>query len=246
MPAWRRPPHSRSFPVPPGPGRPSRWSARSAPMRSRRSSDCASGSRFRPSPTWASTMPRARTICAGSRSTRASQQAKVIPTKGVPAVFATLDAGAPVTLGIYFMYDVKHYDPAEWTSPPLEARLVDRPGEGKAIVGRGAVNQKGPETAFLAAVQRVQDRGRQASGQSRPGRRGRGGNRLAQLPAGARESRSAGRAEQGGGHLHPPRGPEQHRRGLAQPRRQGRDRGAADLERREMGPRARTRTSIRA
>ncbi len=79
-------------------------------------------------------------------------QAKVIETKGVPAVFATLDAGAPVTLGIYFMYDVKHYDPAEWTSPPLEARLVDRPGEGKAIVGRGAVNQKGPETAFLAAV----------------------------------------------------------------------------------------------
>ena len=79
-------------------------------------------------------------------------EAKVIETKGVPAVFATLDAGAPVTLGIYFMYDVKHYDPAEWNSPPLEARLVDRPGEGKAIVGRGAVNQKGPETAFLAAV----------------------------------------------------------------------------------------------
>jgi acetylornithine deacetylase/succinyl-diaminopimelate desuccinylase-like protein len=80
------------------------------------------------------------------------QQAKVVETTGVPAVFATLDAGAPVTLGIYFMYDVKHYDPAEWNSPPLEARLVDRPGEGKAIVGRGAVNQKGPETAFLAAV----------------------------------------------------------------------------------------------
>ena len=80
------------------------------------------------------------------------QQARIVKTDGVPAVFATLDAGAPVTLGIYFMYDVKHYDPAEWTSPPLEARLVDRPGEGKAIVGRGAVNQKGPETAFLSAV----------------------------------------------------------------------------------------------
>jgi acetylornithine deacetylase/succinyl-diaminopimelate desuccinylase-like protein len=80
------------------------------------------------------------------------QQAKIVPTKGVPSVFATLDAGAPVTLGIYFMYDVKHYDPAEWTSPPLEARIVDRPGEGKAIVGRGAVNQKGPEMAFLTAV----------------------------------------------------------------------------------------------
>lgn len=80
------------------------------------------------------------------------QQARIVKTDGVPAVFATLDAGAPVTLAVYFMYDVKHYDPAEWSSPPLEGRLVDRPGEGKAIVGRGAVNQKGPETAFLAAV----------------------------------------------------------------------------------------------
>jgi len=31
------------------------------------------------------------------------QQAKVIPTDGVPGVFATLDSGAKTTLGIYFM-----------------------------------------------------------------------------------------------------------------------------------------------
>lgn len=80
------------------------------------------------------------------------QQAKVIPTEGVPGVFATLDAGAKNTLAIYFMYDVKHYDPAEWSSPPLEGRIVDRPGEGKVMVGRGSVNQKGPETAFLTAL----------------------------------------------------------------------------------------------
>ncbi len=79
-------------------------------------------------------------------------QAKIISTDGVPGVFATLEAGAKDTLAIYFMYDVKHYDPAEWSSPPLEGRIVDRPGEGKALVGRGAVNQKGPETAFLTAL----------------------------------------------------------------------------------------------
>ena len=84
-------------------------------------------------------------------------QAKVITTDGVPGVFATLDAGAPTTMAIYFMYDVKHYEPAEWSSPPLEARIVDRAGEGKAIVGRGAVNQKGPETAFLAAIRAFRD-----------------------------------------------------------------------------------------
>ena len=87
------------------------------------------------------------------------QQAKVIPTDGIPGVFATLEAGAPTTLGIYFMYDVKQYVPSEWSSPPLEGRLVDRP-EGKAIIGRGAVNQKGPETAVLAALHAFKDSGR--------------------------------------------------------------------------------------
>ena len=80
------------------------------------------------------------------------QQATVVETDGKPGVFATLDAGAPKTVGLYFMYDVKQFDPAEWSSPPLEAAIVDKPGLGKAVVGRGAVNQKGPEAAFLAAL----------------------------------------------------------------------------------------------
>ncbi|HVM22212.1 MAG TPA: M20/M25/M40 family metallo-hydrolase, partial [Sphingomicrobium sp.] len=88
------------------------------------------------------------------------QQAKIIPTDGVPGVFATLDSGAKTTVGVYFMYDVKQFDPGEWSSPPLEGRLVDRPGEGQAIVGRGAVNQKGPEMAFLAAVKAIRASGR--------------------------------------------------------------------------------------
>ena len=88
------------------------------------------------------------------------QQAKIIPTDGVPAVFATLDAGAKTTVGIYFMYDVKQFDPAEWNSPPLDAKLVDRPGEGLSIIGRGVVNQKGPQIAFLAAIKAIQANGR--------------------------------------------------------------------------------------
>lgn len=88
------------------------------------------------------------------------QQAKIIPSGGVPGVFATLDAGAPVTLGVYFMYDVKQFDPAEWEAPPLEGRLMDKPGEGTVIMGRGAVNQKGPEMAFLAALHAFKATGR--------------------------------------------------------------------------------------
>jgi len=80
------------------------------------------------------------------------QNAAVVPTAGKPGVFGTIDAGARNTLAVYFMYDVKQYDPAEWSSPPLEARLVDKPGFGKVIVGRGATNTKGPQIAFLAAL----------------------------------------------------------------------------------------------
>src|SRR3954462_2995948 len=73
----------------------------------------------------------------------------VIRTAGKPGVFASLDAGAPTTLALYFMYDVKQFDPSEWSSPPLEGRIVDRPGVGKIMIGRGATNTKGPQIALL-------------------------------------------------------------------------------------------------
>ena len=87
-------------------------------------------------------------------------QVSKVSTDGQPGIFATLDAGAPRTVGLYFMYDVKQADPAEWSSPPFEAALVDKPGLGKAIVGRGAVNQKGPEATFLAALHAIRGAGK--------------------------------------------------------------------------------------
>ncbi|PVM87063.1 M20/M25/M40 family metallo-hydrolase [Caulobacter radicis] len=83
-----------------------------------------------------------------------------IPTDGAPGVFGVLDVGARRWLAIYFMYDVKQYDPAEWSSPPLEARIVDKPGFGKVIVGRGAVNQKGPQASLLAALHAIRAAGK--------------------------------------------------------------------------------------
>ncbi|WP_199555863.1 M20/M25/M40 family metallo-hydrolase [Sandaracinobacteroides hominis] len=80
------------------------------------------------------------------------QTVKKIPTSGEPGIFATLDAGAKRTLGVYFMYDVKQVNPSEWSTPPFEAAIVDKASWGRAIQGRGAVNQKGPEMAFLGAL----------------------------------------------------------------------------------------------
>ncbi len=83
-----------------------------------------------------------------------------IPTDGQPGIFATLDAGAPRTLGLYFMYDVKQVDPAEWSSPPWDAALVEKAGLGTVVMGRGAVNQKGPEASFIAALHAIRAAGR--------------------------------------------------------------------------------------
>lgn len=88
------------------------------------------------------------------------QHAECIATTGHPGVFATLDAGARGTLALYFMYDVKQVTPSEWSSPPWEARLVDMPDIGKVVMARGAVNQKGPQAAFLAALHAFRAAGR--------------------------------------------------------------------------------------
>jgi acetylornithine deacetylase/succinyl-diaminopimelate desuccinylase-like protein len=82
------------------------------------------------------------------------------PTDGQPGIFATLDAGARRTFGVYFMYDVKQANPQEWSSPPWEAQLVDMPNVGKVVMGRAAVNQKGPQSAFLAALHAIRAAGR--------------------------------------------------------------------------------------
>ncbi|MFD2429093.1 hypothetical protein ACFSUK_15030 [Sphingobium scionense] len=39
------------------------------------------------------------------------QKVERVPTDGAPGVFATMDNRARRTLGLYFMYDVKQYDP---------------------------------------------------------------------------------------------------------------------------------------
>jgi len=77
---------------------------------------------------------------------------RLIPTSGKAGVFGRLDAGAPTTVAVYFMYDVKQFVADEWSSPPLEGRLVPKEGLGTVCMGRGAVNQKGPQNAFLAAL----------------------------------------------------------------------------------------------
>ena len=79
------------------------------------------------------------------------QEAELVPTGGHPGVWGYYDAGAERTLLVYMMYDVQPVNPEDWDSPPFEAELVENE-LGRAIMARGATNQKGPERAFLNAL----------------------------------------------------------------------------------------------
>ena len=90
----------------------------------------------------------------------ASSRSPASPRTASPASSPRWTPARREPIGLYFMYDVKQADPAEWSSPPWDAALVDKPGFGKVVVGRGAVNQKGPEAAFLAALHAIHGAGR--------------------------------------------------------------------------------------
>ena len=84
-----------------------------------------------------------------------ASDAKLVPTRGHPVVWGSIDSGASKTIMNYGMYDVQPVNPEEWSSPPFEARLVDLPPFGKSIMARGALNTKGPLRAFLNACESI-------------------------------------------------------------------------------------------
>jgi acetylornithine deacetylase/succinyl-diaminopimelate desuccinylase-like protein len=81
-------------------------------------------------------------------------EAEIVPTDGHPGVWGYYDAGADKTLVVYLMYDVQPVNPEDWESPPFAAEVIDHP-LGKVIMARGATNQKGPQRAFLNALESI-------------------------------------------------------------------------------------------
>ena len=81
-------------------------------------------------------------------------EAELVETDGHPGVWGYYDAGADKTLVVYLMYDVQPVNPEDWDSPPFEANLVDH-DLGRVLMARGATNQKGPQRAFLNALESI-------------------------------------------------------------------------------------------
>ena len=73
--------------------------------------------------------------------------------QGNPVVYAKCDEGAKKTVAIYWMYDTMPVtQPDLWKAPPFEGRLVAQAPFKKVLIGRGAVNSKGPEMAMWNAL----------------------------------------------------------------------------------------------
>lgn len=83
------------------------------------------------------------------------EEAELVPTDGHPGVWGYYNANAEKTLVVYMMYDVQPVGFQKWrVKDPFAAEIIDME-LGKAIMARGADNQKGPERAFLNAVESI-------------------------------------------------------------------------------------------
>ncbi|MDO6416787.1 M20/M25/M40 family metallo-hydrolase [Sphingomonas sp. BIUV-7] len=82
------------------------------------------------------------------------KEAEVVPTGGHPGVWGYYDAGAKTTLAVYMMLDVQPVEEADWQVKPFDGALVDHP-LGRVLMARGATNTKGPERAFLNAIEAI-------------------------------------------------------------------------------------------
>ena len=80
-------------------------------------------------------------------------EAELISTPGYPGVWAAYDVGAPITLVVYGMFDVRRADRSGWRDPPFAAEVVEQPPFPRVVVARGARAVKGPLGVWLNAVE---------------------------------------------------------------------------------------------
>lgn len=83
------------------------------------------------------------------------QEVEVIQGTYHPGVWAYYDAGAPVTLHTYCMFDTRTVDPKRWSGDPWSGDLGPVGPYPKVLKGRGATGAKGPFVAFLNALSSI-------------------------------------------------------------------------------------------
>lgn len=84
----------------------------------------------------------------------------LVETGGNPVVYGYLDAGAPRTVLFYELYDVQPAGEPGWLAPPFAGEVLDLPGCGLSVVGRGAFNSKGCVAGFINVLEAFRRAGR--------------------------------------------------------------------------------------
>jgi acetylornithine deacetylase/succinyl-diaminopimelate desuccinylase-like protein len=73
-----------------------------------------------------------------------------------PVVYARCDEGAKKTLVLYWMYDTMPItQPDLWIRPPFAGDIVEQAPYKKVLIGRGAVNSKGPQMSEWNALMSI-------------------------------------------------------------------------------------------
>ena len=90
----------------------------------------------------------------------AGGSARLVETGGHPVVLGELTGppGAP-RLVRYGMYDVQPAEESDWSAPPFAAEIVERPGVGPVVLGRGTANSKGSLASFFCALDALRGTG---------------------------------------------------------------------------------------
>ncbi len=93
-------------------------------------------------------------LLAGDLREIGFKEVALVETPGHPGVFGHYDAGAEKTLLVYMMYDVQPIEPNWQIEDPFAGELVEKE-IGTVLMARGATNQKGPQRAFLNALEAI-------------------------------------------------------------------------------------------
>ena len=91
-------------------------------------------------------------LVADSYRSLGCQEVEIIEGRYHPGVWAYYDAGAPLTVHNYCMFDTRTVQPAAWQYDPWGAELISLESYPKVLVGRGAMGAKGPYVAWLNAL----------------------------------------------------------------------------------------------
>jgi len=83
------------------------------------------------------------------------QEVEIVEGRYHPGVWAHYDAGAPLTVHNYCMFDTRTVQPMGWKHDPWEAELVPMGPYSKVLVGRGSMGAKGPYVAWLNALSAI-------------------------------------------------------------------------------------------